>query len=152
MERLLDDEVAAAAIKRQIGRTPAKTPEPSPNVAPLKRSKVVPELSPLKPVSLEFSHASDAIEATLHDQGSASSGLAGGDPTLCLLEGLAETDVYNVVPEFGDTLVVPDEDCYPPPEPNDGEVSKVLAQVGFWGKQRLQYGFWLCSRLAYMQV
>ena len=142
---MLDKEMAAA-VKRQAGRTPTKAAEPSPNVAPLKKSKTVAEMSPLKPVSLQFAtEASDNLEATLCDPGRSSSGVAAEakvEGTLSLLEDIAQTDVYNVVPEFGDTLVVLEDDSPVHGQPDDIEVSKVLAQVECLGKRCLHYGFW----------
>ncbi|CAE7483851.1 unnamed protein product [Symbiodinium sp. CCMP2592] len=86
-------EAELAATKRHINSTPTKAPKPSPNVAPLKRSKVL-QVSPLKPAQLTF--AEDAEESPAH----------GASSTAIHSQLLADTyvegsDVYQEIPEFG---------------------------------------------------
>ena len=106
---MLEAELAATT-KRQHGQTPTKAHEPSPNTAPLKKTKVVMNMSPLKPLSLDFNAPAEPVAA----HGAEACKV---DNTLALLGDLdvdetyvVGSDDYEVVPEFGqgDTLVVPD--------------------------------------------
>eukprot|EP00439_Symbiodinium_sp_Y106_P038623 s8164_g4.t1 len=83
------------AQKRTI-HTPSKVPEPSPNVAPLKKTKMA-EASPLKPMHLSFSP--DGGKAGV-GAAAASSADAEDDLPETYIQG---SDVYTIVevPEFG---------------------------------------------------
>ncbi|CAE7280003.1 unnamed protein product [Symbiodinium sp. CCMP2592] len=94
VERLLATEMNQEMQKRTI-HTPSKVAEPSPNVAPLKKTKMA-VASPLKPMQLSFSPAGGKAAASA----SASGANDYDDVPETYVEG---SDVYTIteVPEFG---------------------------------------------------
>ncbi|CAE7893247.1 unnamed protein product [Symbiodinium necroappetens] len=100
VERLLQAEMNQDVQKRPLKNTPSKQPEPSPNVAPLKKSKTALD-SPLKPMHLSFSPDSGKAGADRKAAtATASAACAENDLPETYIEG---SDVYTIVevPEFG---------------------------------------------------
>ena len=127
---MLEAELAATT-KRQHGQTPTEAPEPSPNKAPLKKTKMAMNASPIKPLNLDLKGSAAAALAQQVAPSSVRGSANEVDNTLALLGDLDVDETYvapgsdgdEVVPEFGDTLVIPDEGV------DDSQLSTVLTKA-----------------------